>query len=112
MILFLFIIALLGAKKESKENTFQKYMAASFVFLIFGELLLALTAGSTHAIKGNFTHELIAGVGSAKVIGVELFTRYLVPFELASCILLVATVGIICLAKFPTRPQRRPVDGR
>lgn len=112
MILFLFIIALLGAKKESSENSFQKSIAISFVFLIFGELLLALTAGPTHAIKGNITHELIAGVGSAKVIGVELFSRYLIPFELASCILLVATVGIICLAKFPARSARRPVDGR
>lgn len=111
MILFLFIIALLGAKKETKEDSFQKYMAISFVGLIFGELLLALTTGPTQAIHGKFTSEFIASVGSAKVIGVELFSRYLIPFELASCILLVATIGIICLAKFPVR-SRRQVDGR
>lgn len=107
MILFLFIIALLGSKKEAKESSFQKYMAVSFIGLVFGELLLAMTTGPTHPISGGYTVEFIAGVGSAKAIGVELFTRHLIPFELASGILLVATVGIICLAKFPFRSIRR-----
>lgn len=107
MILFLFIIALLGDKKEKKESSFQKAMAISFVGLMFCELLLALTVGPMQPIQGKYTAEFIASVGSAKSIGVELFTRHLIPFELASGVLLVATVGIICLAKFPFRSMRR-----
>ena len=107
MILFLFIIAFLGAKREIKESSFQKSMAISFVGLLFCELLLALTAGTMQPVKGKFTADFISGVGSAKAIGVELFTHHLIPFELSSLVLLVATVGIICLAKFPFRSMRR-----
>lgn len=107
MILFLFIIALLGAKREAMEPSIQKAMAIPFVGLLFAELLLALTVGPMQPVKGRYTAEFIAVVGSAKAIGVELFTRYLVPFELASLVLLVATVGVVCLAKFSFRPARR-----
>lgn len=107
MILFLFIIALLGAKKEFPESSFQKSMAFLFIFLLFGELLLALKAGPTRPLHGRFTGDFLSNVGSAKAIGVELFSRHLIPFELASALLLVAAVGIVCLAKFPFRPLRR-----
>ena len=36
MILFLFIIALLGGKKEVQENTFHRAMAFGFVFILLG----------------------------------------------------------------------------
>jgi NADH-quinone oxidoreductase subunit J len=36
---------------------------------------------------------------NARAIGVEVFTRYVIPFELVSALLLVALVGAITLAK-------------
>ncbi|MFQ5481854.1 MAG: NADH-quinone oxidoreductase subunit J, partial [Nitrospinaceae bacterium] len=110
MILFLFIIALLGAKKEDlkfTELTLEKFMAGGFVFTLFAELLMTLVVGETKPITGAVTSELLAEVGSAKAVGLTLFSRHLVPFELASVLLLVATVGIICLAKFQYRAFRR-----
>lgn len=103
MILFLFIIALLGAKKEElklTEVTFEKFVAGNFVFLLFAELLMAMRVGETKPVERGITPEVIAEVGNAKAIGIELFSRHLVSFELASTLLLVATVGIVCLAKF------------
>ena len=110
MILFLFIIALLGAKKEDfkpAEVTFEKFLAGSFVGTLFAELLMTLATGKTKPITGDVTPEVLKEVGSAKAVGLTLFSRHLVPFELASALLLVATVGIICLAKFHFRPVRR-----
>ncbi len=108
MILFLFIIALLGAKKEERDtSSLQIPMALSFVVLLFGELLMAMTVGKTNPVEGKFSVDFIQQVGSARAIGVELFSRHLIPFELASALLLVATVGIICLAKFPLSPVKR-----
>lgn len=109
MILFLFIIALLGGKKEVQEATFERFMALSFAGTLFGELLLAATVGPTQPIRGAVDAKVIAEVGSAKVVGLELFSRHLVPFELASALLLVAAVGIICLAKFPSTTIKRRV---
>lgn len=107
MILFLFIIALLGGRKEIQESSFEKFVAISFIFVLFGELLLSLRVDSTRAVEGVFDNETITSVGSAKAVGLELFSRHLIPFELASTLLLVAAVGIICLAKFNYLPAGR-----
>ena len=39
------------------------------------------------------------GLGNTEVVGMLLYTDYLVPFELASMLLLVAMVGAILLAR-------------
>ena len=110
MILFIFIIALLGGKKEALEPSFQRSMAFMFIFLLFGELLMAAKVGKTSPVEGMFDTINVAVIGGAKAIGIELFARHLVPFELASVLLLVATVGIICLAKFHFRPLKMRID--
>ncbi|KMP10512.1 NADH-quinone oxidoreductase, subunit J [Candidatus Nitromaritima sp. SCGC AAA799-A02] len=108
MILFLFIIALLGGKKEIQESSAQRAIAFAFVVTMLGELYLSATVGPTRPLEGGFDPQTVAEAGgSAKAIGLELFSRHLVPFELASGLLLVAAVGIICLAKFSYTPARR-----
>ena len=107
MILFLFIIALLGAKKEERDSSLEKLMGLGFISLLFSELLMALRVGVTRPVEGLATAEAIEIVGSAKAIGMELLSNHLIPFELASFLLLVAAVGIISLAKFSYRPVRK-----
>lgn len=107
MILFLFIIALLGGKKEIVEPSVQRSSAFTFVILLFCELLLAAAVKPTRPITGDLAPDVINAIGSAKAVGIELFSRHLIPFELASILLLIATVGIICLAKFSYLPARR-----
>jgi len=107
MILFLFIIALLGGKKEMTESSLQRTGAVAFVILLFCELLLAAAVKPTRPITGDLAPDVINAIGSAKAVGIELFSRHLIPFELASILLLIATVGIICLAKFSYLPARR-----
>jgi NAD(P)H-quinone oxidoreductase subunit 6 len=46
-----------------------------------------------------FSNEAIAGDASIYVIGQHFFTDYLLPFELASVLLLMALVGAIILAR-------------
>ncbi|MFQ5671759.1 MAG: NADH-quinone oxidoreductase subunit J [Nitrospinales bacterium] len=107
MILFIFIIALLGGKEEVREPSLQRSTAFAFIFLLFGELLMAATVGKTQPVEGMFDAINVAVIGNAKAVGLELFSRHLIPFELASVLLLVATIGIVCLAKFHFRPIRR-----
>jgi NADH-quinone oxidoreductase subunit J len=107
MILFLFIIALLGGKKEMTESSLQRTSVFAFVILLLCELLLAAGVKPTRPITGDLAPDVINAIGSAKAVGIELFSRHLIPFELASILLLIATVGIICLAKFSYLPARR-----
>ena len=104
MILFLFIIALLGGKKEIQENTFERSIAFTVIFTLLGELYLSATVGPTKQIVGKIDRDLF---GTAKAIGLELYSKHLVAFELASALLLVAAVGVICLAKFSFAPLKR-----
>ena len=106
MILFMFIIALLGGKKEVQENSLHKFMALTFVFTLLGELYLSATVGPVKPLLGEIPADMF---GSAKAIGLELFSKHIVAFELASGLLLVAAVGVICLAKFSFAPLRRRV---
>ena len=78
MILFLFIIALLGGKKEMQEPSTERFLAFIFVSILLGELFLSATVGPTRPIEGGFDLKTVAEVGgSAKAIGLELFSRHL-----------------------------------
>ena len=66
MILFLFIIALLGGKKEVQEPSLERTLAVLFVATMLGELFLSATVGSTKPIEGGFDLETVAEVGAAK----------------------------------------------
>ena len=45
------------------------------------------------------TEESINGFGTTKAVGEILFTDFLLPFEIASILLLAAIVGAVILAK-------------
>jgi len=101
MVLYLFVIMLLNLRKEESEATFHKQWplgaAAGVIFMIF----LVLTLGKITVIPqpGPYSIEAIKSAGSIMTIGKVLYTEYLLPFEIASVILLVAIIGAVVLAK-------------
>jgi NADH-quinone oxidoreductase subunit J len=48
---------------------------------------------------GDYSIEFIQAEGNMMTIGKVLYTRFLLPFEIASLILLVAIIGAVVLAK-------------
>lgn len=98
MVLFLFVIMLLGAEALGQSQTLawqQPLAIALGVILGIETLYVVLAQASTGAI----TSSLPAGFGSPAAIGKLLFTQYLLPFEITSVLLLVAMVGAIVLSK-------------
>jgi NADH-quinone oxidoreductase subunit J len=98
MVLFLFVIMLLGTSKlkPSPENRWQRILA-----LVLGGGLLAEIA-SLFLFQG-LGNQVIVEIGSQfggpKSIGLELFRDYLLPFEITSILLLVGMIGAIVLTK-------------
>ena len=101
MVLFLFVIMLLNLRRDEfgpEKRKAQRFFAILFVFL----LLIGI---ATIIEVGVFSFKSAKDVSEASVpAGVEplaqlLFTKYLLPFELASILLLVAIVGAIVMAK-------------
>jgi NADH-quinone oxidoreductase subunit J len=101
MVLFLFVIMLLGADKLPRAQVlpWQRPLAivlAAFLlieagFLLFQRLQLTATLANPEA-SVNTTAAL-------QTLGKALFTGYLLPFEVTSVLLLVAMVGVIVLTK-------------
>jgi NADH-quinone oxidoreductase subunit J len=98
LILYLFVVMLLNVDKESsaaRANRFWPWMIV-FGVLIAGEIMLLISRGSFPAEADQ--RALLAGTG-VKELGIVLYQKYLVPFEIASVILLVGLVGAVMLAK-------------
>ncbi|HNS02093.1 MAG TPA: NADH-quinone oxidoreductase subunit J [Anaerolineae bacterium] len=99
VVLFLFVIMLIGGDLPGVAVRPRARAVAAVAALVAGVLALAglgyaLVAGSPAATSGA-----VPGNGSVQAIGEALFTTYLLPFELASVLLLVAMIGAVALAR-------------
>ena len=98
MVLFLFVIMLLGAEQVGKSGTldWQKPVA-----LLLGVVLLVETGYVLFSQAGQLeaAAALPDGFGSPFEIGKLLFNQYLLPFEVTSILLLVAMIGAIVLTR-------------
>lgn len=98
MVMFLFVIALLTAKKDPLEAPGgglvrgQNLWGTLVAGLLFVALLTSLRAGILPGWGA-----LVEEFGSVKNFGAALLTTHLLPFELTAVILLVAVIGVIIL---------------
>ncbi|HEY0831135.1 MAG TPA: NADH-quinone oxidoreductase subunit J [Candidatus Dormibacteraeota bacterium] len=98
MVLFLFVIALLGPARELARGRlrFQTWLSALFVLVLLG-LMWAMLQGVQYRQPDSGVS--LSFFGTVQSIAVGLFTTYLYPFELTSILLLVAAVGAIYLSR-------------
>ena len=99
MVLFLFVIMLLGADQIGArlDRTWQLPLAlvmALIVLALGGFMLLNQVPVQIVDLPAE---QIVQG--SAEAIGVQLYSTYLFPFEAVSVILLVAIVGAVVLAR-------------
>ncbi len=98
MILFLFVIMLLGAEKlpDTARSGRQRWVAALVALVFLAEVgLYVAYRGSNLAGMPALT----ADFGSPVAVGLALFEKYQLPFEITSVILLSALVGAILLTR-------------
>jgi NADH-quinone oxidoreductase subunit J len=98
MVLFIFVIMLLnaGAEQKSGGSFVARYMGIPLLVILLGLLTFLIQATvlpSERVQFGKFTE------GTASAVGHALFTRYLLPFEVTSVLILVAILGAIILAR-------------
>lgn len=101
MVLFLFVIMLLNLRSEEKEPKFQKQWPLSLgIGVVLAIFLVMVVSGITVLpVPGQYSIDAIKAEGSLMTVGKVLYTEYLLPFEIASLILLVAIIGAVVLAK-------------
>lgn len=102
MMLIVYVIFILDIRKEASLETalFTKNRVAAGILggLVFVALLMPVF-GELTGRKGDMSEAVLLKTGSVQYLADKLFTVYLLPFELASILLLVGLVGAVALAK-------------
>jgi NADH-quinone oxidoreductase subunit J len=98
MVLFVFVIMLLNAgveRRSVRPSWMANLLGIPLLIVLLGLLsfLAQRTLGGDVFVKfGEFT-------GGAREVGRLLFTRYLLPFEITSVLILIAILGAMVLAR-------------
>ena len=105
MVLFLFVIMLLGAEKAAKGESlsWQPPLAVLLGGALLMEFAYILFVRQTNLISN--IESVSETFGSPASIGELLFDRYLLPFEITSILLLVAMIGAIVITR---REKKEP----
>lgn len=101
MVLYVFVVAYVGGQDEAlgpRAGRGLRVLAALCAVALFVELSIATLGSGLQAIDGDGA-ALPPGFGSPGQIGELLLTRFLLPFEIASFLLLIAAVGAVVLAR-------------
>jgi NADH-quinone oxidoreductase subunit J len=98
MVLFLFVIMFINFNKETepRKNRWLKMIGA----IAGGCLLLVLVAALKDSdIKQQDALVNAGNIGLIQYLGKELFSTYVVPFEISSVLFLSAMVGAVVIGK-------------
>ena len=107
MVLFLFVIMLLGVDRQDaliEPLPGQRPLAIGLGALLAAEILYVAWKGVTFVEGGaargaEALTQLNRDPGNVKAIADALFSRYLLPFEVTSVLLVVGVVGVMVLAR-------------
>ncbi|MCS7187814.1 MAG: NADH-quinone oxidoreductase subunit J [Armatimonadetes bacterium] len=99
MVLFLFIIMLLNLRRdEFGLDPMPNQWTWGLLFTALLAIVFVSVAGTLAALRFSGDPLTLASISDLARL---LFTKYLLAFEIASLILLIAMVGVIVLAKRP-----------
>src|SRR5687767_5755062 len=102
MVLVVFVIMLLNVEEEVRRPLRLTYLIPVGVLLaavLVGEAAFMLQLGRGDAVRFEPTAPRTSDIGLTASIGTGMFTKYLLPFEVTSVLILMALVGAITLAR-------------
>ena len=100
MVLFMFVIMLLNLKSDDTEWKARGYNTSLSVATgVLGVGILGYIVNIIFSTKLDDPQKIPETFGTVAVVGETLFTEFVLPFEVASILLLAAMVGAVVLAK-------------
>jgi NADH-quinone oxidoreductase subunit J len=98
MVLFIFVIMLLNAGAEARQGHSRTAIILGVPSLIAFLGLIAFGVERFFPTGSNVVFGSFTG-GGPQQVGTALFTKYLLPFEVTSVLILIAILGAIVLAR-------------
>ena len=99
MVLVVFVIMLLNVEQEDRGRPRLKFLVPAAIALsavLIAEVAFILVTVQEFRVSPTANQ---SDVGLTHSIGAQLFTKYLLPFEITSILLLMAIVGAMTLAR-------------
>src|SRR5688500_80466 len=99
MVLVVFVIMLLNVEEEERRRPLLRFLVPAAVVLagvLIAEVSFILVSVQESRVVPTTT---ATDAGLTHSVGTALFTRYLLPFEITSILLLMAIVGAMTLAR-------------
>lgn len=96
MVLFLFVVMMLDINVDKLREGFWRYLPMAGAIGLLMVIEMAMILGNQYFVAAkSITHPV--GYSDTATIGKVMYTDYLLPFELASVVLLVAIIAAIAL---------------
>jgi NADH-quinone oxidoreductase subunit J len=106
LVLFVFVIMLVPTDRAMFERRYNRQGKIALVTaaILMVELVYGVLQGPD---AFDFPTEAVepAVEGNSQWVGTVLYQNYLLPFEIASILLLVAIIGAVVLSKKPSQPE-------
>ncbi|PJK02002.1 NADH:ubiquinone oxidoreductase subunit J [Lysobacteraceae bacterium NML03-0222] len=108
MVLFLFVVMMLDVDTTPMREGFVRYLPVGLLVAVV-MLVEILTLVGIKAKLGGFSADTVenAGIANSKWLAQTLYTKFLLPFELAAVILTVAVIAAVMLALRVRQGARR-----
>ena len=98
-VLFLFVVMMLDINFEELRRGFARYLPLGLVVggILLIELILVFQGFNNHLATGHVPTPNPEQISNTKALGLLIYTHYVLIFQLAGFILLVAMIGAIVL---------------
>ncbi|WNL48240.1 NADH-quinone oxidoreductase subunit J [Dyella sp. BiH032] len=99
MVLFLFVVMMLDIKQEQVREGFIRYLPVGIVvaLVMLVEMLALIGVRTMHEAVMGANPATAAGLSNTEWLGQALYTKFLLPFEIAALILTVGVVAAVAL---------------
>jgi len=113
MVLFLFVVMMLDINVDGLRAGFWKHFPlAGLVGVVIALEMAAVLLGGFRLSDAPATPAAELAQGNTKLLGIEIYTQYLYPMQLAAVLLLIAIIAAIALTLRPRRDTKsmNPAD--
>lgn len=98
MVLFLFVVMMLDIDTEKLREGFWKHFPlAGFIGALIALEMAAVLMGGFRLTDAPVPAPEAVALGNTKLLGIEVYTKYLFPLQIAAVLLLVAIIAAIAL---------------
>ncbi|MEO7056825.1 MAG: NADH-quinone oxidoreductase subunit J [Caldimonas sp.] len=108
MVLFLFVVMMLDVDMNSLHAGFWKHFpVAALVGVVIALEMAAVLLPGFRVVEAPAVGAAALKLGNTKMLGIEVYTHYLYPLQIAAVLLLVAIIAAISLTLRARRDTKR-----